>query len=310
MIKPVSIQNTQAISKNIPSIILKHYNEATNQVIKELPSYPIGFCSAQIQQYSKGSTPYVAKQLKSLEGSLDEKLTRAKDIILKDVGLPSDLVECVDQECSGYAAYSAPLGKVIINKKRCQQPNADFSGEAVMCILRHELDHLEVFAKLYKTVGGDEFEKLLKVLYGENIPKVNHEFYKEISKHVNIDNFDSKKYIEAINNYYKTSLGTSHYKNFIGITKNFNNALEKSAQDKQRELERLMGVTTIKDFYAMIEETAKLTSEIKTKGITDEQTVEEIFNNLYAEAIKSTGLEDKIQNWAKIVKEARVLYNE
>ena len=310
MIRPVSIQNTQAVSKNISNIMPKQCNEVTNQVTKELPSYPISFCSAQIQQHSKGSTPYVAKQLKALEGTLDEKLPKAKDIILKDVGLPSDLVECVDQECSGYAAYSAPLGKIIINKKRCQQPNADFSDEAVMCILRHELDHLEVFAKLYKAVGGEEFEKLLKVLYGENIPKVNHEFYKEMSKHVNTDNFDSNKYIEAINNYYKASLGTSHYKNFTGITKNFNNALEKSAQDKQGELESLMGVTTIKDFYSMIDETAKLTSEIKTKGITDEQAVEERFNNLYAEAIKSTGLEDKTQNWAKIVKEARVLNNQ
>ena len=310
MLRPITIQNVQQMSRNVTNTVSKQYSETACPVINELPSYPISFCSAQIQQHSKGSTPYVAKQLKALHGTLDEKLTSAKDIILKDMGLPSDLVECVDQDCSGYAAYSAPLGKVLINKKRCQNFDASFSDEAVMCILRHELDHLEVFAKLYKAIDGEEFEKLLPALYGNDMPKVNHEFYKEMSKHVNIDNFDANKYVDALNNYYKASLGTSHYKNFTGISKNFSNALEKSAQDKQYELESLMGVSTIKDFYSMIDETKKLTSEIKTKGITDEQAIEDKFNSLFAEALKSTGLEDKTQNWSKIIKEARVLNNQ
>lgn len=216
---------------------------------------------------------------------------------------------CVDQECSGYAAYSAPLGKVIINKKKCQQSNADFSDEAVMCILRHELDNLEVFTKLYKSLGGEEFEKLLPGLYGKDMPKVNHKFYKKMSKYVSIDNFDADKYVYAINNYYKASLGKSHYKNFTDITKNFSNALEKSAQDKQGELESLMGVTTIKDFYSMIDETKMLTSEIKAKGITDEKEIQDTSDNLFNQALESTGLEDKTQNWNKILKEARIINN-
>ena len=312
MLRPVSIQNTQIISTNISNNIPKQYNKATNPVVNELPSYQMSFCSAQIQRHSKGSTPYVAKQLKALEGSLDEKLPKAKDIILKDIGLPSDLVECVDQDLGGkgYAAYSAPLGKVIFDKKFCQKPDSEFSDEAVMCILRHELDHMEVFTKLYKTLGGERFEQLIKPLYSNKqgeMPKVNHEFYKEMSKHVNTDNFDANKYINAIDNYYIASLGNSHYKNFIGITNNFNNALEDSAREKQFELENLMGVTTLKDFYSMIDETKMLTSEIKAKGVTEEQEIEQRFNELFAEALKSTDLEDKTQNWGKILRKARIL---
>ena len=59
----------------------------------------------------------------------------------------------------------------------------------------------------------------------------------------------------------------------------------------------------------MIDETAKLTSEIKAKGVTDEKTVQETFDNLYEKAQKSTGLEDKTQNWGKILREARKLNN-
>ena len=59
----------------------------------------------------------------------------------------------------------------------------------------------------------------------------------------------------------------------------------------------------------MIDETKKLTSEIKAKGISDESEIQKIFDDLYARAAKSTGLEDKTQNWGKILKEARVLNN-
>ena len=83
--------------------------------------------------------------------------------------------------------------------------------------------------------------------------------------------------------------------------------LENSARDKQLELENLMGVTTLKNFYSMIDETTKLTSEIKAKGITEEPMIQETFDNLFEKAKNTTGLEDKIPNWGKIVKEARIL---
>ena len=56
MIRPVSIQNTQTVSKNISNIIPKQCNEVTNQVKKELPSYSISFCSVQIQLIGRVST--------------------------------------------------------------------------------------------------------------------------------------------------------------------------------------------------------------------------------------------------------------
>ena len=314
MITPLNIQNIKYLNRNVLNTAQKKQKEQGFAVVPENSNYPINFCSAEIQRHSKGSTPYVARQLKLLDGTLDEKLTNAKDIILKDMNLPANLVECIDSELGGkgYAAYSPALGKITFDKKFCQKPDSEFSDEAVMCILRHELDHMEVFVKLYKKLGGEEFEKLIKVFYNtpDKMPRVNHDFYKEMSKHVSIDNFDAGKYIYAINNYYDGTLGNSHYKNFTLITKNFDNALEDSAREKQYELENLMGVTTLKDFYSMIDETKKLISEIKADGITDEKDIQNTFDILYAEAEKSTGLKDKTQNWAKIIKNARLINNQ
>lgn len=312
MVKHVSFNNIHIVNKNFLNDVKQQCNEKNCPESYQLPNYSISFCSAQISRHSKGSTPYVAKQLKALDGTLDEKLPKAKDIILKDMGLPSDLVECSDEDLGGkgYAAYSAPLGKIIFDKKFCQKQDAEFSDDAIMCILRHELDHMEVFIKLYKKLGREEFEKLLPTLYGktpEKMPKINYKFYEKMSKYINIDNFDAKKYVDAINNYYFASEWESHYKNFTDIAKNFDNDLENSARDKQLELENLMGVTTLKNFYSMIDETTKLTSEIKAKGITEEQMIQETFDNLFEKAKNTTGLEDKIPNWGKIVKEARIL---
>ena len=309
--KLLPIQQNNMLNKLNTANNIKSNNELVQTTGNAFTTYPISFHAAQIHQYSKGSTPKVASHLKALNGSLDEKLVKAKDIILKDIGLPSNLVECVDQDLGGkgYAAYSAPLGKVIFDKKFCQKPDSEFSDKAVMCILRHELDHMEVFTKLYKTLGGEEFEKLIKPLYSNEqgeMPKVNHEFYKEMSKHVNIDNFNANKYIDAINNYYMASLGDSHYKNFTDIIKNFDNALENSARDKQYELESLMGVTTLKDFYSMIDETKALINELKKKNPQiSEQELNSKFDELYSKAQKETGLEDKTENWGTIIKYAK-----
>jgi len=79
------------------------------------------------------------------------------------------------------------------------------------------------------------------------------------------------------------------------------------SREERLELENLMGVTTLKDFYSMIDETKMLISEIKAKGITEEPAIQEKFDNLFGQALKSTGLEDKTQNWGKIIKEARII---
>lgn len=320
MIKPISIQNIQTFGNNISSKDIEQNNIQSNTTITNLPCYPISFGSAKIsfRNYPKGSTPAVAKKLKALGGTLDEKLPKATEIILKDMGYPSNLVKCVDVDLkgAGYAAYGTPCGCVLFDKKMCQSQNSTFSDEAVMCILRHELDHMEVMAKLYKALGRDKFEELvnkntfLTDLLPENMRKVDHEFYSEMSKYVDVSDFDAQKYVSAINNYYNASINsTSHYKNFTVITKNFDNELENSARDKQYVLEDLMGVTTLKDFYSMIDETKNLTKKIKAKSITDEDEIQKTFDDLYSKALESSGLEDNTQNWGKIIEKAQSLYN-
>lgn len=270
------------------------------------------------QKTVKGSSPEVASQLKGLSGSLDEKLAQAKDIILTDLGLNSDLVKLVNEDCGpgAYAMCSPARGIIKFNKALCQQANSQFSDDAVLCILRHEIDHTVVFTKIYKKLGAEKFEEMIQNNdYLKTLPPaervVNHEFYREMSNYFDVSDFDAKPYINAFNNYNKgvdnTGIDYSNCRLFTMITKNFDNELENSARDKQYALEEQMGVTTLKDFYSMIDNTKALKAQLseflsKNPTLKDgEDTEEVLFDYLYKQSAAEMKLEDKTQNWGKIL---------
>lgn len=306
------VQNVES-HKAFASVPLGAYNDRL-----------ISFTSSP--QYAKGSTVEVAQKLKALSGPLDEKLAKAKDIILSDLGLPPELLNLKDGDCGpgAYAQFLIAPGEIKFNKAMCQQGNSQFSDDAVLCILRHELDHMVVFTRLYKTLGGEKFEELWNKA-AQTIPAlkdmpteekvVNHQFYKEMSKYVEpLSKADTKKYSDALINYDKTDptgIEYSNYRKFTFITNNFNNELENSARDVQYQLEDQMGVTTLKDFYSMIDNTkalkAKLAEALKQNPSLNkgDDTVELLFDYLYHKSAAETGLDDKPQNWGKIVAKAQ-----
>lgn len=288
-------------------------------------NFPLGLYNNRLiysfPKYIKGSSPEVVQKLKGLNGSLDQKLAQAKDIILTDLGLNPDLLKLIDKDCgpNAYAAYSPANGLIGYSKAMCQKQNSQFSDDAVLCILRHEIDHMIVFTKLYKVLGAEGFERLIqnndlmkKLSSDERV--VNHNFYQNMSKYVDTSDFNTQKYIDAFNNINKnadpTGINYSNYRLFTYITDNFNNELENSARNVQYELEDKMGVTTLKDFYLMIEHTKSLKGKL-TEFITQnpsynngDDTVEILFDYLYNKSAVETGLEDKTKNWGKILANA------
>lgn len=269
----------------------------------------------------KENSQNIARQLKNQTGTLDQKLAKAKDIILTDLGLNPNLLKLVDEDCGpGVYAMSSPTRGIIkFNKKLCQQPNSQFSDNAVLCILRHEIDHVVVFTKIYKQIGSENFEKLIQSNdYLKTLPPeervINHKFYQEMSNYIDISDFDAKPYIEGFNNYNKgvdnTGINYSNFRLFTMITKNFDNELENSARKVQYALEEQMGVTTLKDFYSMIDNTKALKTKIsdylvKNPLLKDGDDTEEIlFDYLYHKSAVELELEDKTQNWGKIIKNA------
>lgn len=271
---------------------------------------------------TKGSSFQVANQLRQLDGSLDEKILKAKDIILKDLGVPPEVVVCENRDCGAgtYAMTSIAEGKIYYNKEFCQSPNSQFSDDAVLCILRHELDHLIVCTKLYKTLGPEKYEQLLqteaiKEILPPEMQKVNHEIFQKLTPYVDTEGFEVEKYVNAIENYNKNvekeGIEYSNYRRFMMITGNFDNELETSARNAQYELEQKMGVSTLKDFYSMInntKETKTLLETIKNKQenySNKDDFVEIMFDYLFDKSMKELNSQDLPENWGKIIKNSQ-----
>ncbi len=271
---------------------------------------------------AKGSSFQVANQLRQLDGSLDEKILKAKDIILKDLGVPPEVVVCENGDCGpgAYAMTSIAEGKIYYNKEFCKSPNSQFSDDAVLCILRHELDHLIVCAKLYKVLGAEKYEQLLQTeAIKKTIPpemqKVNHEIFQKLTPYVDTEGFEVEKYVNAIENYDKNvekeGIEYSNYRKFMMITGNFDNELEISARNAQYELEQKMGVSTLKDFYSMIDntkETKTLLETVKNRlaNYSDKDDfVEIMFDYLFDKSMKELNLQDLPENWGKIIKNSQ-----
>ena len=130
-----------------------------------------------------------------------EAMTKAKDVICEHLGLPKELIEvaevppvCALQEYS--AAFMPQLGKIYYHPTVKSMPS-----DVLIALIRHELDHAEVFAKTAKSIGLNEFKDIIC----QGIPKAkaifNEELWTQILKNIKVGDFDTKFYEEAIKNY-------------------------------------------------------------------------------------------------------------
>lgn len=153
-------------------------------------------------------------------------------------------------------------------------------------------------------------ESIKNVLPPE-MQKVDHETFQKLIPHVDTKGFEAEKYVNAIENYNKnvekTGIEYSNYRKFSMITGNFDNELEVSARNAQYELEQKMGVSTLKDFYSMIDNTKEMKNLLE--GIKNKQGeysnkndfVEITFDYLFDKSMKELNLQDLPENWGKII---------
>ena len=118
----------------------------------------------------------------------EESLIKAKNLLVKDMGFnPKSVTLEIDKEPSDYfMAFDALAGKLYVNPKFLDIA----THQDVAFVLSHELVHMEDFLKLYKKIGAEEFEKLMRhpKLHGDE--PLNHSWYKKMSE--NIDENDWK----------------------------------------------------------------------------------------------------------------------
>lgn len=154
---------------------------------------------------------------------------------------------------------------------------SSMSPTTQIAVLRHEMDHMEVCAKMCKSMGMDDFIQMLKKKNPNLDEKLVRKRYAKLIETVDIKDFDAKKYIKAFQDYDMGMMNLSS-RNYIG------NPLESRAYrlqaqyDYNNPLSRSNAITT--NIYAEVNEMLKTISKKTGKEFTESD-----FNSLVGDSL-------------------------
>ena len=166
---------------------------------------------------------------------------------MKEMGYNHELIQVKQTYLfgKGDAGFEPLAGVIHFSKEFSKRSNAEIAG-----MMRHELDHFEVYAKLAKSMGIDKFKSFLKTFSKEMGIKdeqtfdmmFNESFWNKAIKNVDVSGFNAVKYEKAIAGYYKKISGLSDYSELMQDAKYFSNSLETRAYKVQDSIYKSMGV--------------------------------------------------------------------
>lgn len=223
------------------SFAIGNYQSSPNFGGKNLLTKPI-IDTCSFTHSDKTLEPKFLKRLLDIGNeniSVLQKYAMIKDEMLKAMGYkhPEEL-KILPLKRQTVASYEASQGVIYISDQMKMPP------AMIIATLRHELEHLDQFVKIYKTMGEKAFletiTNFIKRLNPELKPseiniKLNKRFYEIMSKDADTKNFDSKKYYKAMCEYTPFSYDASK------AYKYYNNLLEKGAYSAERKILSSLG---------------------------------------------------------------------
>ena len=198
LVKPIINFATKYADQIVGLGVLKSANQACIKTFQ--PSSVLTGDVVQFTQNSYLSEPFV-KSLTKIKGKdAIETFCMIKDSILRRMGYSTPEVINVERAnvfqdlanvSAGWCGHSAKfvIGELGVNS----------SLENQISIMFHEIDHMDKFVKLYKSLGEEKFVQLLSKK--DPIQKVNLGAYRELSKNLDVTNFSSHKWSKAYLDY-------------------------------------------------------------------------------------------------------------
>lgn len=115
-------------------------------------------------------------------------------------------------------------------------------AEKIAC-LRHELDHFDRAAQLYKAVGGQKYAEALTKRFPHELVAVDHNFWCQMSKNADIDGFDVNRFLSSWEN--PRFIKVSSSQDFACVRNSHyyaTDVFEASAYGKQKQIQRALGL--------------------------------------------------------------------
>lgn len=198
-------------------------------------------------------------------------VTNVKDRMLRAMGYSTpERVKVISASDFHYdMALSFTNGNLMLGNV------GEFSKTDKIAILRHELDHLDRAAQLYKAVGGQKYAAALAKRFPNELVVVDHNFWRQMSKNADIDGFDVNRFLSSWENpkFLKAS-SPQDYASVRNVHFYVTEAFEASAYKKQKSMLRALGVNdiTIADAYG--EPLKRVISYLDNLRISDERKLQ------------------------------------
>ncbi len=231
-------------------------------------------------------TPDFLKSLLRTEGKTNtEKIINMKDKMLRAMGYknPELLDIKINNSMDYFMGFEPESGKLILNEAFIDSPLMCSDLSEAIALLRHEFDHLDKFVKTYKYAGADKFLSSLKQranTLGIKNQKVNLDFYKQMSKEVDITNFEGKTWLEAISDVKASNVkeNTNYFDEFLNEYFYAGQKLEESAYGIQSKVQETFGKSPLTFYDVHYNDFDKV---LKALENVPEKTRGQTFHDLY-----------------------------
>lgn len=179
----------------------------TERIAQEISGKKISAKSLKTQLKKENIQPYpnqeVVNQIKNLKGSTLEVAQQSKNIFLKEMGFNPELVKVryateAEVAFQDYGMAFEPIsGKLLIS------PNYKGSNLLTSSAIRHELDHFQLFANLCKSMGVENFKKMMFAKYPKATAEMfNTEFWNKVIQNAKVMSpAEVTKYTKAFKEY-------------------------------------------------------------------------------------------------------------
>ncbi len=201
--------------------------------------------------------PNTVSAIHALKGDAVDNIDKILKILTDDMGIDIPVTKIIEDSDYTYAMCVVPAnGQLQINESELLAKNLNTKQVAAM--LRHELEHLQTFSKLYKSLGAEEFNNILQIIPAEmagdlegNQAVFSKESWDKITQNTSTKGFDVEKYKKSYIDYMDTLNSqlniAGFYDAFVYQTRYYGNPLEVEAYDVENVFEKALGVSTNKN---------------------------------------------------------------
>ena len=183
--------------------------------------------------------PKFLDKLRNIQVLGKDRLEQITQKIFNQMGYKSPIKIKLEDLADKSAGVSFHSGEIRVSKKLL-----DLSNEELIAMIRHELDHVDKYAKTIKNEG---LENVINAFGFKHMSRDAKNFWQKLADESNTEGFDSAKYLQAIKDYKSPDHlePKTFFQGLMGMHMYVTNPLEESAYRIQKQVAKYYNIENL-----------------------------------------------------------------